>query len=148
MKLARWSAFVAFAIPIGLATFIGYYWFLSMDPQGEENSNCHSMKLKSIPNKTGLIATAHNTVCDVAGGNSAVYVYIHGQDQDDSRKSLVFRYSDKFDVPPPTIEWINDSSLRISVEAVSQVTKQLPRMGGVTITYEIGKQDYPQEKTD
>jgi hypothetical protein len=144
MKLVKWSAFAVFTILIGGALIIGYSWFLNKDPQGEENSNCHLTKLKAVPNKTGMVATAYNTVCDVSGGNSAIYVHVHGLNQDDTRKSLVFRYFDKVEVPPPTIEWINDSSLRISVEAVSQVTKQLPMVDGVEITYEIGKQDYQQ----
>lgn len=144
MKLVRWSAFSALIFLIGGVLLLGYFWYKNKDPQGEANSNCYSLKLKSVPNKSGMVATAHNTVCDVAGGNSAVYVYIHGVDQDDSRKSLVFRYFDKDNTPPPTIEWINDSSMLISVGEVSQVTKQLPRMDSVTITYKIGKQDYSQ----
>ena len=145
MKLSRWSAFSAFALVIGVALFLGYSWYENRDPQGEATSNCYSMKLKPVPNKSDMVATAHNTVCDGFGGNSVVYVYIHGVDQDDSRKSLVFRYSDKYDVPSPTIEWINDSSLRISVGEVSQVTKQLFSIDGVTVTYNIGKQDYSPE---
>lgn len=142
MKLVKFGAFAVFTFLIVGALFLGNSWFKNQDPQGEENSNCHSTKLNSVLNKTGMVATARNTVCDVSGGNSAIYIYVHGQDQDDGRKSLVFRYFDKVDTPPPTIEWINNSTLRISVEAVSQVTKQLPRIDGVTITYEIGKQDY------
>lgn len=68
-----------------------------------------------------------------------MYVYVHKLGQEESRKSLVFRYADK-PVPYPKFEWINDSSLRISVGDVSQVTKQLDTMCYVDSTDQLAKQ--------
>lgn len=143
-KICKYFAFFVLLLTVGIAVFLGYSWYESQDPQGESNSYCTSVEMPPVPNESGMVVTAHNTVCDVFGGNSAIYVHVHKVGQGESKKSLVFRYADKYDVPPPKFEWSSNDSLRISVGNVSQVTKQLYLIDGVKITYVIWKEDYPR----
>ena len=145
-KIGKLFAFFVLALIVGCALLFFYLWYDNLDPQGGNNYNCTKVELPPVPNKSGMVVTAHNTVCDVFGGNSAIYVYVHKLGQDESKKSLVFRYADKYDVPAPTFEWTSNMSLRISVGDVSQITKQLHEIDGVKITYEIGKEDFPSNE--
>lgn len=117
---------------------------LTKDPQGEANDYCTKWELPTVPNHSGWVVTAHKTACDVFGGNSAVYVYIHKSDTIEYRGNLVFRYFDIYDVEPLKSEWTDESSVRLSVSHVSEVTKQLNVMGNLNISYAIGKEDYPR----
>jgi hypothetical protein len=139
------GAVAAFAsIPIALMTFDKWQSF--KDPQGDANEYCIKAELPPVPNHSGLVVTAHETDCDVIGGTSAVYVYVHKSGTVDYRGNLVFRYFDISDEKPLKIEWINPSSVRISVSHVSEVTKQLTEIGGVQVSYAIGKVDYPRTR--
>lgn len=142
-KIVKYFGLFVLALVIGCALLLGYLWYDNLDPQGGENYYCHSVELKPAANNSGIVVTAHNTVCDGFGGSSAIYVYVHKLEERESKQSLVFRYFDKSDVPAPTFEWVNDSSLRIVVGDVSQVTKQLDTIAGVKIIYVVGKSDYP-----
>jgi hypothetical protein len=140
MTLNKSKYLIIFLAIVALAVI----WKLhdNQDPQGGNNSNCTSVELPPVLNGTGMVVSSHNTVCDVMGGNSAIYVYIHKSDESENKDALVFRYFDKPGVNPPKIEWINKDSVRISVGKVSQITKQLNEINGIKITYEIGSVDY------
>ena len=144
-KILKYISIVILIFFIFGVMWVGYLWYENRDPQGGSNRYCISEELPPVSNKTGMVVTAHNTVCDMLGGNSAVYVYVHKLGQEESRKSLVFRYVDNPGALLPKFKWINDLTLRISVEDVSQVTKQLNMMDGVKITYVIGNEEYPRK---
>jgi len=137
-------ALTAFALISAL--FIFDRWRNYSDPQGEANGYCIKDDLPPVQNRLSMIVTAHNTACDVLGGDSAVYVYVHSSSVADDRRNLVFRYFDRYDMAPPKIEWTDDSSVLIAVSHVSQVTKQLSMMDGIKIRYVIGAEDYPRKQ--
>jgi hypothetical protein len=136
--LKRLSLVAAFAGAIWFA----YAWRDHLDPQGESNSSCAVFELPISQSTTGLVASAHETACDVFGGNWAVYVHVRKPGEPESRRTLVFRYSEPGDSDLPKIKWVADTSLFISVSHVAQVTKQLSHANGASITYSIGKEDY------
>jgi len=138
------SLFILIPI-VGCVILLGYFWYDNLDPQGGENSYCNSVEIEPVRNKSGMVVSAHNTVCDGFGGSSAIYVYVHQLGQNESKNSLVFRYADIASVSPPKFEWISNDSLHISVDNVSQVTKQLYLMEGMKISYSIGNEDYPRQ---
>jgi len=84
--------------------------------------------------------TAHFTVC--SGGfvhDAATYVYLHKRGEQDSPRSLVFRYSND-QLAPPNIKWADSSHLTVSVDSVELVTKMVPSFEGVSIAYLIGRE--------
>lgn len=127
------------------AIFIFDRWQNFKDPQGEANDNCIKEDLPSVSNHSGLVVTAHNTVCDGFGGSSTIYVYVHKSGASDDRGTLVFRYGDAGYYERPKIAWTSESSVLISVGHVSEVSKKLSTMQGVDISYVIGKEDHPRK---
>ena len=102
-----------------------------------------------MPNGTGMVATGHSTGCAIAllSTEFTTYVYVHKAGEQDSAKSLVFRFYESpegFD--GPKITWSDDSNLHISVSKVGEVTRQLNSIGGVKVSYSIGKQVFPREQ--
>jgi hypothetical protein len=140
---------ITWIIPVAILA-VGLYmfnlWQNFKDPQGDASNNCNKVELPAIRNHSGLVVTAHNTVCDVFGGTSAIYVYVHKWGAAEDRANLVFRYIDRYDAASPRFDWINESSLLISVNHISEVSKKLNTMQGVTISYAVGKIDYDRKK--
>jgi hypothetical protein len=139
-KIIKYTAAFFLSIVLICSLYINYAWFESLDPQGGDSAWCDSVKLPSVPNGSGVVVTAQNTVCSGFGGNSPIYVHIHKLNENENRENLVFRYFDKVD--PLNIQWTSGTTVLISVNHVSQITKQLNAMEGVNIDYAIGSQDY------
>ncbi|MYM90380.1 hypothetical protein GTP91_24810 [Rugamonas sp. FT82W] len=140
------SIFIALLLALFLAgIYLIVIWDSNSDPIGEANSKCAKTPIMELSNSTGLVVSAYNTVCDVAGGNSAIYVHIHKKDEVINRKTLVFRYFDIYNIPPPKIKWMNDHHLFIEVGNVTQVTKKIDNLRGVEISYSIGAERFPLE---
>jgi hypothetical protein len=142
INIGKFYALAILCIFLVIALILCYVWFDNADPQGGNSAYCTSVELPAVPNGLGMIVTAHNTVCDVFGGNSAVYVHIHKLGTKENKETLVFRYSDISTYQPMNIVWTSNTSVRISVPRVSEVTKQLRTLSGVKIEYDIGKIDY------
>lgn len=142
-NLAKYFLLMVVIVVLVLLMYLSYSQYKSHDPQGGNSAWCDSEKLPSVPNGSGMVVTAQNTVCSGFGGSSAIYVHLHKIAEVDSSETLVFRYSDKPEVEPPKIEWTTNSSVRITVGNVIEVSKQLSSMEGVNIIYDIGKADYP-----
>ncbi|MFZ6656233.1 hypothetical protein [Undibacterium sp. TJN19] len=136
--------YFALALCVLCAVGISFYFYLlpnMLDPQGKSSSSCMHDKLPQVANGSGLIASAHYTVCDTSSSDSAVYVYVHKSTEPESKEFLVFRYFDKSSAAPPEINWLNKSILQISVAEVDQVTKMLNNLEDVKIVYHIGKEN-------
>ena len=73
---------------------------------------------------------------------------MHKSGEEDSRKSLVFRFANAANLDDPLITWTDSSDLRISVSEVGEVTKQVAAIDGVKILYSIGKERAPAGETD
>jgi hypothetical protein len=124
-----------------------YFYILPdrLDPQGVGSASCFVDEFPVIPNGNGMLASAHHTLCDDVVHDSAIYVFVYKSGGSESPHSLVFRYADYPTVAPPKIEWVDKSTLSISVGDVSQVTKMLTFVEGVKIVYSIGKEEYPRD---
>jgi hypothetical protein len=137
---------------LGIAvTLFGLYIMLRpRDSLGNANDNCARQDFPSIPNESGTVATSYTIDCTyfIAHGEETTFVYVHKTGQEDSRKSLVFRFANASNVDDPLITWSDGSDLRISVSEVGEVTKQLAVIDGVKILYSIGKEDAPAGETD
>lgn len=55
---------------------------------------------------------------------------------------MVFRYFDAGG-SAPEIRWVSNTDLKIKIDHVAGVTKQVKKIAGINISYDIGKQDYP-----
>jgi hypothetical protein len=86
--------------------------------------------------------TWHTTACTTLGSDVATYIYVHPTAVSEDRDSLVFRYYDAGG-STPKIRWVSDSSLEIKIDHVAEITKQVKKIGGINVSYDIGKQDYP-----
>lgn len=137
---------------LGIAvTLFGLYIMLRpQDSLGNANDNCARQDFPSIPSGNGTVATSHTIDCTyfIAHGEETTFVYVHKTGQEDSRKSLVFRFANASNVDDPLIAWSDSSDLRISVSEVGEVTKQLAVIDGVKILYSIGKEDAPVGESD
>ncbi len=113
------------------------------DPLGEASDSCIKEDLPSVPNATGIVATAHVTSCSFgfAHGAETTYVYLHKPEEKDSRQSLVFRFANAGNLYRPQMSWSDNSSLHISVSEVGEITEKIASKDGVKISYSIGKED-------
>jgi hypothetical protein len=123
-----------------------WFWPADTDPQGGEGFWCDNGNIYYVSNSSGWVVSGHNTVCSGFGGNSAIYIYAHPIGQNEGREFLVFRYFEHGGSNLPKIEWIGENKLLIQVDHVSQVTKKISSIGPVSISYQIGKEDYPMAK--
>jgi len=149
-KVAQYSVLTASIIGIAVVLFLLFRLLSPLDSLGRTDERCDTRgDFPSVPNHTGIVATAHETGCAIVllSTEFTTYVYVHRAGEEDSARSLVFRFYESpnsFDCPK--IVWINDSSLYISVSDVGEVTKQLNSMDGVKISYFVGKEVFSREE--
>ncbi len=145
------SYFMLVVSVLGIAVFLHnlYIVLRPQDPLGEANYDCIKGDLPSIPNGSGLVATAHVTSCSfgLAHGAETTYAYVHQAGEKDSKESLVFRFANAGNLYRPQMVWNDDSSLHISVPEVGEVTEQVTSREGVKISYSIGKEDMTREES-
>lgn len=150
-KVTKYITVLILIVISGMVLWVGYRWYEHQDPQGEASSNCIKKELPQLSNGSDMVVSAHETACDGFGGSWAIYIYVHKLNEVESKKSLVFRFSESTGIdsqnPYPTFEWTSKNALRISINHVAEVTKQLDTMKGINITYAIGKVDYPQAQS-
>lgn len=141
---SRWKMLV-FLFAVGLSAMLYFQWQLNLeDPQGGSNPWCDDFDEGSISNGNGMVISMHTTACTTLGTDVGTYVHIHREHEARSRKSLAFRFSPNYP-SVPKLEWINPTSVRISVDHVSQITKQSRYINGISVEYLIGAEDYPPE---
>jgi hypothetical protein len=148
-KVARYFLLVVSVLGVVLVLKFSYDDIGPYDSLGEASDKCARGDLPSVPNGSGMLATAHFTSCSygLAHGAETTYVYVHKTGEKDSRKSLVFRFDNGDNIDSPQITWSDDLNLRISVPAVGEVTKQIASKDGVKISYSIGKEDMSREES-
>jgi hypothetical protein len=130
---------------VALAVMLQRCHLNSTDPQGGHSIFCSENEdFKPISNNRGWTVTGHWTNCGWMGGASQVYIFVHPENESESRSSLVFRYSDLGTEPYPVIEWQGESEVVIRVNRVSQITKILSSIGAIRITYKILEEEYPR----
>ena len=132
-----------FIFVLGILAILFYFYLLPglLDPQGDVRSGCIRDDLPTISNGAGMVVSGHHTYCDDVVHDSAVYVYLHKQEDAESRSTLIFRYADKPDVSDPRFEWNDHSTLSISVGDVIQISKMTSSKDGIKINYSIGKEE-------
>ncbi|SRR5258706_7135489 len=142
-KIARYFILTVSGFGIAVVLFGLYGMIRPLDSLGEADDNCARQDFPSIPNGNGMIATSHVIDCTyfIAHGEETTFVYVHKLGNEDSKKSLVFRFDNADNSDDPHITWSDNSNLRISVSEVGEVTKQLATIDGVKIAYSIGKED-------
>jgi hypothetical protein len=151
-KLGQFARYFFLAASV-LAIFVVlddlYIVLRPQDPLGEASNNCIKGDLPSVPNGTGMVATAHVTSCSfgLAHGAETTYVYLHGLGEKDSRESLVFRFANAGNLYRPQMVWSDNSALHISVSEVGEVTEQVTSKDGVKISYSIGKEDMSRKES-
>jgi hypothetical protein len=148
-KVARYFLLVVSVLGIALVLDDLYIVLRPQDPLGEASNNCIKGDLPSVPNGTGMVATAHVTSCSfgLAHGAETTYVYLHGLGEKDSRESLVFRFANASNLYRPQMVWSNNSALHISVSEVGEVTEQVTSKDGVKVSYSIGKEDMSRKES-
>jgi hypothetical protein len=132
--------------------FVLNYLYRNIGPSdslGEASDNCVRGDLPSVLNGSGMVATVHVTSCTfgLAHGEGTTYVYLHKSGENDSRKSLVFRFDNGNHFDSPQITWSDNLNLHISVPAVGEVTKQIASKDGVKVFYSIGKEEMSREES-
>jgi hypothetical protein len=148
-KIARYFLLTVSVLGIALVVIDLYAVLRPQDPLGVANYDCIKGDLSSVPNGSGLVATAHVTSCSfgLAHGAETTYAYVHKAGEIDSKESLVFRFANAGNLYRPQMVWNDDSSLHISVSEVGEVTEKVTSKEGVKISYSIGKEDMSREES-
>jgi hypothetical protein len=112
---------------------------------------CTSEVLK-VAELSGVKFEVESSSCDVIAKDEAVSVYamkatkrgIWPFSSWGNRKTLVFRYDPgRDDNPLPSITRPSQSIIRISIPEISSIAVQNREWDNISISYEIGKVDYP-----
>ena len=133
--LPRRTVVIATFIFIGVALAL-VVW--SIDPQGEENSDCMQVDKFSFPGPAGVSASGHTTVCSPPAASIATYVYLHPTGQFPISKNLVFRYSQRSTTDAPEIRWVDGDHVMVKAVHVESVSKELRQLDSVSIAYGTG----------
>lgn len=139
-EILKPSGLAICVIAIGLCVRMLLLLPARLDPQGDSNSICTPAPLPPVAGGNDMEVTAHLTVC--SGGfvhDAATYVYLHKTGEQESPRSLMFRYSND-QLAPPNIKWADSSHLTVSVDSLELVTKMVPSFEGVSIDYLIGRE--------
>jgi len=148
-KVARYLMLAVSVLGIAVVLDNLYIVLRPQDRLGEASNNCIKGDLPSVPNGSGMVATAHVASCSfgLAHGAETTYAYVHKTGDKDSRESLVFRFANAGNLYRPQMVWSDNSSLHISVSEVGEVTEQVTSKEGVKISYSIGKEDMSREES-
>lgn len=136
-KLAGWLG-----MPLVAVGLLVLFTLPNRDPQGGASTWCDNIEEEPLPNSAGWTVTMHTTVCTSLGTDVATYVHVHPTTSGEGPDSLVFRYFNA-GASAPEIRWVSNTELKIKIDRVAEVTKQVKKIGGININYDIGKQDDP-----
>src|SRR5882672_9758574 len=97
LSLGKFTRYVVLVISIVGIVIVSVFLFnfsRPLDSLGEANNNCARQDFPSVPNDSGMVATAHIVDCTygLAHGAETTFVYIHKPGEKDSAESLVFRF--------------------------------------------------------
>jgi hypothetical protein len=118
---------------------------LSGDPEA-----CISEDMKTIPDLSGVKVEVVYTNCDTLAKEESIDIYFSRVSRESwfanwrNHRALVFSYDPgRSDRPLPSVARPSDSSIVISVPEISSVIHQSRDWQDVSITYKLGKVDYP-----
>jgi hypothetical protein len=148
-KFAHYFLLGVSVLGIGLLLNDLYVVLGPQDSLGRASSNCGRQDFPTVPNGSGMTATAHLVDCSygIAHGADTTFVYVHKVGENDTRQSLIFRFANAGNLNRPRMAWSDDSTLHILVSEVGEVTKQVASLDGVKISYAIGKEDMSREES-
>lgn len=95
----------------------------------------------NIANGAGSVASVRRVECSVFlfGWTRDYFVFVHGRDEPNTRRNLVFRYGltqdDRDWAIAPKVTWANDSTLVISTGRLYTVTLLMTRIDNVSVKY-------------
>jgi hypothetical protein len=145
LTLLKYFALALCVICLLISLFFLYRFPGYLDPQGGgEDGSCFSLALPAIPNGSGLVVSGHHTMCDDIIHSSAVYVYLRRSGEVDDSRHLIFRYLHEDGEAEPRATWTSKSTLSISVGTVVLVSKAVPSLEGVSISYAVKHEKYPR----
>lgn len=140
-------------VSVAGVVFLWGAWRAVLRLTGIDDPNaCISEESKTIPDLSGVKVEIVYTNCDTLAKQEDVSVYFSPAVQGKkswfakwtNQRTLVFRYDpDRSDAPLPSITNPSQSTILISIPEVSSVSYQNRKWKSFSITYEIGKVDYP-----
>jgi hypothetical protein len=148
----RWGrlAILAYVVLLPVVVAVGSWYGVQQgiyepNPIGDASdrdwgkNNCWTDDFVQRKDADGFIAAARASICDLGFGvdDKTFYVFIHKHGESNSRENLVFRFNAIYEnTPPPFVEWISPSRLRIGYAAdVSPVTERISNLHGIAIEY-------------
>jgi hypothetical protein len=132
-----------FAVLLGTVCWWAFIRRWEWDPIGGPTDrdwnpeSCSSSERFARLNSAGDVATLRESICDWGFGvdSDRYYVFVKKSGEASGRNNLAFRVeASNEDTPPPTVQWISRSRLRIRYAgSVSPVTKQVHQLNGISI---------------
>ena len=106
-KVARYFLLTVSVFGIAVVLFGLYIMLRPPDSLGEANDSCARQDFPPIPNENGMVATSHLIDCTyfIAHGEETTFIYVHKSGENDSRKSLIFRFANAGNLDSPVITW-------------------------------------------
>lgn len=135
MRNLLWAS----VMPLGMVGVVLLYAFWIIMPIDV----CLSETKETLSNLGGLDFAAVETDCDALAKDAAMRVFVSKTGE--SEKTLLFRYTPVWWVPPPEITVdAQRRSIAISVAMVEGIDSQLKTWNGMTVSYDIWKPDDPR----
>ena len=135
LKAAMPLIYAIVAVPVFLFLFL---WFL-VDGFGLfGESTCFTEVKGRLSGLSGFDFEISETSCFF---DPAVSVFVSKADK--RKKTLLFKYVPVYVGPYPTITWVDEHTVQISVSSVSSIFCRKDKWGTLTVKYDIGPVEYP-----
>jgi len=101
---------------------------------------------KTVYDVPGFDFEISETDCDTLSDDASVSVL--ASKHSEAKKTLLFKYNPLWFEPMPLITSLDQRTVRISIPRVISLFFQRDHWEGLSITYDIGVVDYPEEKPE
>jgi hypothetical protein len=120
----------------------GYLLLLALSNVLTNYYFCTTEILKTVDDLSGFDFEISETDCDTLGDDASVSVLAsrHGE----AKKILLFKYDPASVEPLPRITFLDQRTVRISIPRISSLFFQRSSWDGLSITYDIGINDFPE----
>jgi hypothetical protein len=99
---------------------------------------------KTIPDLSGLDFEISQTDCSTLGEDTSISVSVSKAGE--TKKTLLFKYGPAGLDPIPEIAVIDQQTIQISVQKISDLIFRRESWKGLSVEYNIGAIDYPVEQ--
>ena len=117
--------------------------FSTLNRIGDAGEHCDQFRDPDLKINKSLTISRYLTACTTLGTDTVYYVHLLKKGEPETVKSLIFSYSMSSSSTQPKIDFENNQKIIISVKNLFQINHIKNESNGITIKYQIEKQEYP-----